>query len=217
MNSLKVSPDFYKRFHRYYTYIEPVIKDPVVKGYFTLIASIFLITFFIFFALSPTATTIVGLFRRIDDQKKTIAAMDTKIANLIIAQENYGQMEEKLPVLLKAIPDIPTPETILAAINSEAANAGVVLKSIEFSEIEFVPTTGPKPLTPSDAKLTPQVSLGIPTAKFSLSAAGPDDSVRSFISRLENNSRILRITVLVKSRSDQTGQTVDIAGVGYYQ
>ena len=85
-----ISSEFFKRFSRYYTYVEPVIRDPIVKGYFTIIASLFLISFFMFFALSPTATTIVGLFRRVEDQKQTLAAMDKKISDSIVAQNNYA-------------------------------------------------------------------------------------------------------------------------------
>ncbi len=35
-----------KRYSRYYIYIEPIVSDPLIRGYFSLVASILLIAFF---------------------------------------------------------------------------------------------------------------------------------------------------------------------------
>jgi Tfp pilus assembly protein PilO len=112
--------DLPKRYQRYYTYLEPVIADPLVRGYFSLVASFLLVAFFLFFALSPTINTILALQKKITEQKKIIASLETKISNLTAAQENYRQVESLIPLLLIALPDNPSPQTVVGSVTSSA-------------------------------------------------------------------------------------------------
>ena len=116
-----------RRNRRYYTYIEPVTTDPIVRGYFTLVASMLLVAFFIIFALSPTFSTIVGLNRKIEDQKKVIVDLDSKISSLIKAQETYSQVESQIPILMIAVPQKPSPDEVLLDVVKTATASGVTV------------------------------------------------------------------------------------------
>ncbi len=68
-------------------------------------AAVFL---FSVFAIRPTLITIGGLTTEISEKKQTISTMDTKIANLISAQDLFTQNSDKIALLDTAIPSEPT-------------------------------------------------------------------------------------------------------------
>lgn len=203
---------FYRRYRRYYTYVEPIVTDPLVRGYFTLVASMFLVAFFLVVALSPTVTTILGLVKKIDDQKKTLATMDVKISNLVLAQENYSQIEGQLPLLLAAIPAKPDPAGVLTSVVGEATAAGIVVKRVQFGEISL--SGGEEPKSGLKKEF---LDLGIPTVQFSLTATGGSSQMQAFFETLENQPRIIRLKIISMDFSNGASQIdADVAGLAYY-
>ncbi len=183
--------NFYKRFRRYYTYIEPVISDPVVRSYFSIIASLILIALFLIFALSPTLTTILGLVKKIDDQKKTISAMDQKINDLITAQDSYNSFQPHLPALVTALPDTAVPETALDSIYLAASASAVVISTLQFGDIPVSSTAALRNLSNDAGK-----SLKLDKVKvidFSMVVTGAPEKVETFLTRLEKMRRIIKI------------------------
>lgn len=203
-----------RKFGRYYTYIEPVMADPVIKGYFTLIASLLLVAFFIFFALSPTFSTIVGLVRKIDDQKQALASLDKKINNLIIAQESYSQLESDLPILDTALPEKPMPESLLLGVLNSASNSGVTLTSFQINEV-FLSGLNPKtvPVTQlpvTTVKTSLISSVGLPTVQFSVGTRGTKAAIRQFSGELQTLPRLIVLTSLSLEKDQLAPNSGDI-------
>lgn len=218
-----------RRFSKYYTYIEPITSDPVIRGYFTLIASILLTAFFIIFALSPTFSTIVGLTRKIDDQKKVLASLDSKINSIILAQENYSRVEPDLPLLDRALPTKPEPDVVLQDVINTGSGSGVVLSSFQVSEVYLRginPTEKAPEKKPQEQQQpaknpggTVVSSLGIPRLEFGVGMSGTRESIRQFAGRLEFLPRIVVISVLSIDSDNQGGQGgyfADIKGNAFY-
>lgn len=193
-----------RRYSRYYVYIEPVVTDPLIRGYFSLVASIMLVAFFLIFALSPTINTILVLTKKINEQRSTIKILDQKIADLVTAQANYTQIESSLPILYTAVPTSPTPQTIISAANSSASASGIPLEGLQFRDL---------PLS-ADAIAANQVQVVV---NFTLSTSGSPDKIHNFLKRLENSSRLIHVTNLVISMgSGLAGNLVNVSAVGYY-
>lgn len=203
MIDLKSIPEQSKR---YYTYLEPIIADPLVRGYFTLVASLLLVAFFLVFALSPTANTILALQKKIADQKKTVLALDTKISNLIIAQQNFSQVESLIPVLETALPKKPSPQVAIDQIIGVASSSAVTLSNFRFNAIE---------LDPGVAVVTPEGYSALP---FSFSINGSKNAAFSFLTSLENSLRYVRFKNLAFffPASDPLTISVDVVGLTYY-
>lgn len=202
-----------QRYQRYYTYLEPVIADPLVRGYFGLIASFLLVAFFLVFALSPTVNTILSLRKKIADQNATVITMDKKIANLILAHENYNQVEDLIPVLEAALPNQPAPQTAINQIVLTATPSGITISGMQFRNITLLgDLTAPVPAEPSD-----MIPKDVSTLPFSLSAIGSKDSVRLYLQKLENTLRYVRFQKLsFVTSADSAKITVDATGLTYY-
>lgn len=199
--SVKSNLTIYQRYQRYYEYLYPIASDPIIRGYFSLVASILLIAFFLVFALSPTFNTIVSLQKKITDQKTIISALDAKISALVIAQDVFSQVESQVPLVKLALPDKPVPQGIVTDVLSAASSSGVAIVSLQFQQM---------PLSKNaPAKIT--VSNGLPTVVFSASVTGAEDKVRSFVANLEKRLRYIRLKSLTVSLG-----AADITGLGYY-
>src|SRR5574340_639843 len=116
-----------RRYSRYYIYLEPVVSDPLIRGYFSFVASLFLIAFLLVFALSPTVNTMLALQKKIGEQRRILAALEQKIGALVTAQQNYSQIESNLPVLLRALPKSPDPQVIAEGVTQLASASGVTV------------------------------------------------------------------------------------------
>lgn len=199
--------DLSRRYGKYYTYIQPIITDPQVRSYFSLIASLLLTAFLIIFALSPTINVVIGLKRQIDDQKATITALDQKISALVEAQMNYNVIEKDLPIFDKALPITPIPHGIIADVHKIASSSGVGSLSLQ---VQALPLSYDLPLEKSP--------LGIPAVKFLLSAkSASKDNLRKFLGSLENQLRYMRAETFSLVPSDgQQSYSIDTLNMGYY-
>lgn len=187
-----VEPNFYRQFRRYYTYIEPVISDPIVRSYFSIVASLILTALFVVFALSPTISTILGLVKKIDDQKKTIALMDQKINDLITAQDSYSSFQPRLEALTNALPEVSIPETAIDSVYRAASASAVAVSSLQFGEIPIssVAATPVPSSTPGQKKVDPKY------LEVSLVVSGPSDKIEVFLEKLEQMPRLIKISNL---------------------
>lgn len=197
----------YERYRRYSAYLAPVVSDPLVRSYFALVASIILVTFFLFFALSPTFNTILGLQKKIQDGQTIDIALQKKITDLISAQDTYSQIQAQLDLLDQAIPDNPVPQGLAADISNSAKSSGVVLSSLQFS---------PVPLSAGAVTKDTRVN-GVPAVVFAVSVTGSEDQVRRFLGELENRLRYIRVDSVSVSYGAIGGlPSADVTGLGYY-
>ncbi|MCL5432410.1 MAG: hypothetical protein M1484_04995 [Patescibacteria group bacterium] len=190
------------RYQRYYTYLEPVVADPLVRGYFSLVASLFLIAFFLIFALSPTINTILSLRKKIAEQQTTIAALDAKISALVTAHQNYLSAQPYLPSLLAALPDSPMPQTATTTLTNVASGSAVILGTAQFKDINL-----------SAAQYEKAAS---PTVGFTFSVSGTMVNVRQFVTALEGSRRYIRVNTLSIAIKDNLNVTVDGRAQAYY-
>ncbi|MBI4099870.1 type 4a pilus biogenesis protein PilO [Candidatus Microgenomates bacterium] len=191
-----------RRYSRYYIYLEPVVSDPLIRGYFSFVASLFLIAFLLIFALSPTINTMLTLQKKIGQQKEILAALDQKRQALIVAQQNYAQIENSLPLLLTALPTNPAPQTILSGVASVASASGVVVSGLHFADI---------PLSAD------QFSDQRTSVDFTFVISGLPDQTRDFLKKLENLPRQIRVvTVSIGRATGQSGDLVNVMANGFY-
>lgn len=200
-----------RRYSRYYIYLEPVVKDPLIRGYFSFVASVMLIAFFLVFALSPTINTILTLRKKVDEQRQLIANMDQKIANIVTAQENYTQIQSSLPTVQVALPVNPTAQSILAGISESASASGVTVTNLRFADIPLSRDTI------KAASIQSTDPTGLPTLEFSFTVSGTTQTVRGFLKQVENLARQIHIKSLAVGSTDPSlKETATVTAVSYY-
>lgn len=94
------------RYSRYFTYIKPLTRLPIVKTYGPAIFSLLTISVFIVFAIRPTIETILILQKKIADSDKIVAQINEKTDNLSKGRENYQLLSQNIKnKIYVAIPD----------------------------------------------------------------------------------------------------------------
>jgi len=102
-------------------------------------AAVFL---FSVFAIRPTLITIGGLTTEISEKKETISTMDTKIANLLEAQDLFTQNSEKIALLDTAVPAEPTIGSYMKQIEVISSAHGVTIFTMTTGNIPIDVTVG---------------------------------------------------------------------------
>lgn len=93
-------------YSRYFTYIKPLTRLPIVKTYGTAIFSLLTISVFVVFAIRPTFETILILQKKIADADKIVAQINEKTDNLSKGRENYQLLSQDIKNKIRAsVPD----------------------------------------------------------------------------------------------------------------
>jgi len=89
-----------------YSYIRKQAENEKFLRYLEVGGTFTLIAIFLFFAIMPTMTTIFSLTGDIKSKEAFIKKVDSKITNVIKAQESYAKVQEKYPLIEDSFPTL---------------------------------------------------------------------------------------------------------------
>lgn len=93
-----------------------------------------LISFFLFFAIRPTFFTISTLVGDINSKKELSSKMKSKIDQIISAQDNFANIQEKYFLVEEALPTSQNFIEALKMVDTVTVNNNVMLEKISFAE-----------------------------------------------------------------------------------
>ncbi len=193
-----------KRNSRYFTYIEPVLKTPIVKTYGSLVFTILAMIVFVLFAIKPTIETIVVLQKDLDNQTEILNKLKQKTNDIQTAKSNLNKIDSstrgKITSLLPKNSELPG----LVRVLEQSVPTGASISAIQF-----------QPLTIAD----PSQSLGsqLTTIDFTFNIEGSYDSIRGVLQNLQGGTRLISITNLVINKIENSkGLLMSVTGKAYY-
>mgnify|MGYP001609837987 CR=1 FL=1 len=181
----------YQRYKRYYTYLGPVLKNPIFRAYFTVVMSIFTVAIFVAFAIRPTIATIAGLTRQIEDRQGLNRRLDEKINSLSALQNDYQVAEKDLPLVFTALPTDPSVSQAIIFLEKTATASGINLSKVSVAKADYG-----KNSTVS-AELVP----------VTLTFSGSFDSVKNFFKQVLNLPRLFSPAEISVSKDDNKATT----------
>lgn len=193
------------KYFRYYTYIEPVIKNPIIKTYGYAIFTIAMTTVFIVFAIKPTLETIAVLQKKQENQAQVLSKIDKKIADLQTAQKNYINIDSNSKSKIQNL--VPDQTSLPALISSlEGATLGT---EATISALQFQPIVIEKPKTDEN--------LSLKEIPFTFNIEGSYATLKQILKSLKENSRIITISNLSFNKVTG-GKTLlmSVTGKAYY-
>ncbi len=192
------------RFNRYYRQVGPVLAKPEIQAYAMVILSLLTLSFFGYFALKPTFTTITLLNRQIKDAKLVDLQLQQKINALSMAQIEYQKIQPDLSLLSLALPTEPQFPSLVKAVEKIATESGIQLKSINFKTVDLE----------TQKKATRSASL-IPIS-FDLDIIGDYPKLDNFITKLSSLPRLVVIEKMGFTKTDAV-EALIVAKVFYEQ
>lgn len=171
------------RYSRYFTYIAPVLRIPIIKTYGSLILSIIAVTIFILFAIKPTIATILVLQKNLDNSKQVLAQIIQKSQNLSQARKNYQNLDQAVIQKIEiAIPPAPNLKTVIAALEQNAISHQASISALQINPITIVNAT--------------ESAKELSEAQFTFSIEGTYGNLLNVLSGIQNSSRLISITGL---------------------
>lgn len=194
-------------------------QQPGIKITLQLLLSVFTVAFFTFFAIRPTLSTITTLLRRIEDQKEVDVRLDTKIVQLLEAQNELTANETDLPLINLAIPQAPDLEGFARRLEVLAVEENSELASLQF---QAIPLVGTQTSLESSAGTRATRNDGNFSATFDFTLNGTQESILSFLRKLETIDRAVAVTKIIFTRptlQQQSFFSLTATGKGtiYYQ
>jgi len=109
-----------------------------LREYVELLLSLIAIGTFVVFAIKPTLVTIGDLFTKINVEQATSDALDTKIKNLGIAQNQFNANEDKINLLQTAVPAVADPGGYIRQLEGLAKKENLTIINTSSSKVDII-------------------------------------------------------------------------------
>lgn len=179
------------RFSRYYQNINPLLAKTEVRAYAMIIFSLITISFFGYFALKPTFTTITLLNRQVKDAILVNQQLQRKINSLSLAQTEYQTIKPDLDLISQAIPSNPQFPLFVKSLEKIATQSGVTIKNVNFQSIDL-----------SDTKTEATDAAMLTSISFNINLLGDYPQINDFITKLSSLPRIVVIDKMGFSKKE---------------
>lgn len=159
-------------------------------------ATFLFVSFFLFFAIRPTATTISALIGETKSKEILVRQMRSKISNVIQAQDNFAKIENQYNIIKSSLPDSP------GFVNTVTQMRGVAEKTLlNMEKINFtLENPEEKPIVYLDNK-------NVKSYAFNFSTKAPFSSAVNFLDRIFLNRRLIDLNnITLSSVKEGEGQ-----------
>lgn len=168
-----------------YQYIRQQAENRKTMQYLEVGATFLLITVFLTTAIAPTASAISKLFGEIKSKEITTIAMKQKIANVVLAQDDFAQAQEKFSILESSYPSKPEFHQAASTFSSISKQSNTSIKQIKYN-------------LNNDSK-----KQNIQSYNIDLSVNGSYSGMLDMIKRIENGRRLIDINSVVFTKTDK--------------
>ncbi len=192
------------RYSRYFTYIAPVLRIPLIKTYGSLILSIVAVTIFILFAIKPTIETILVLQKNLDNSKQVLVQIIQKSQDLSQARRNYQNLDPAIKQRIEtAIPSAPNLKTVIASLEQNAFSNQASISALQIN-----------PLTVDSAT---QSAKELSETQFTFAIEGTYSNLLNTLSGIQNSSRLISITGLILNKlPDSPNILMQVTGKAFF-
>lgn len=192
-------------YSRYFTYIKPVTKLPIIRTYGSTIFTLLIVLILIFFAIKPTVETILVLQKKLTDTESVLQKVTQKTNDLSMGKQNYDNLDPAIKNKIQtAIPD-----------NVELKSVIQTLEQIALRNEASVSALQIQPLT-----LEPKIdhAIGaISEVKFTFNIEAKYQNIISFLQDINISSRLITIdSVSLSKAGEGSGLIMSIIGKGYF-
>lgn len=192
-------------YSRYFTYIKPVGKLPIIRTYGSTIFTLVIMTVFILFAIRPTIETILILQKKLNDSNEILEKISQKANDLTLGKQNYDNLDESVKTTISnAIPDNSSVKTLIQNLEQSALQHEASISALQIQPFILEAQKPSTTLTPSDIS-------------FTFNIEGSYTNLLAVLQDLRTSSRLISIESLSLSKiTEGSGLIMSITGKAYY-
>lgn len=173
-----------------------------VTAYLYVIFSLLALSFFGIFAIGPTITTISNLNKQYDEEKIALKELQDKNTALNSLKTQYLNIQTDLNLIDNAIPKSPKVAELTRQLEYLTISNNLIVQKID---------TGLMELYPSKNANSPIFSFS-----FSISVAGSEQNINTFVGDVINMGRIISIERLSTGKQRNDLFAASITGKAFF-
>lgn len=195
-----------KKYARYYTFIKPVITNPVLRSTAPYIFSLVTIIIFTVFVIKPTVSTILDLHQQIAEKQDILNALDTKAQNLTMGKRNYESIDPEIKLKIsKAIPAQADVPYLISSLQNTAANTASI-SSLQVDPVALI-----------NSNKSASSSMSLDEVGFSFNIQNSYNQLLQALINLNKSPRIIKInSVLISRPQEGSFISLSITGKSYF-
>ncbi|OGE26837.1 hypothetical protein A3C26_02955 [Candidatus Daviesbacteria bacterium RIFCSPHIGHO2_02_FULL_39_12] len=190
---------------RYFTYIKPFGKLPIVKTYGAAIFTLFTMTVFIIFAVKPTVETILVLQKKLADSKQVLEKVNKKANDLSLGKQKLENLNADVKSeIASAIPDTVQLKSVIRNLEQMAKNRDASISALQFQPLNL--ETKAEEKTGTIAEIT-----------FNFNVEGDYKNLVLLLQELKTSDRLISIDHLSLSKVNEGNKLImAITGKAYF-
>lgn len=184
----------------------PYLNQERSQKFFYIVITLLALSFFGFFAINPTVSTILKLKKEVADSEFVFRELETKIKNLSSLRIQYDNMQNDLPVITDAITRDPNVHLLFAQIQAASQQSNIKIKKLQNFEVEILKNTN----TPGKKYYS---------YSFVIVGNGSFADISDFVSTIRNMQRIIDIDIFsINSQIEQNEPLeFNIQGIAFFK
>lgn len=192
-------------YSRYFTYIKPITKLPIIRNYGPMIFTLLTIAILIYFAIRPTFATILVLQKKLADENEVLQKITQKANDLSLGKKNYDNLDQNIKDKIStAIPDTTNLKTLIQNLEQVAKTHQASVSALQIQPLII------------DTKTDTQTGV-LTDIFFTFNIEGDYKNLIAVLQELKNSSRLISFDGLSISQiSDTKTQVMSISGKAYY-
>lgn len=205
MNLNQIRTQFQQQYSQYYKkYAQAVSGDNKRKfvASLYLILSLFTVSFFGIFAISPTLSTVSNLQKQYDDDKLVDMALEEKLQSLQRLDTAYQQLIPQIQQILLAIPTTPKIPYLTREIENLSKSESLNVLRIDFNTVEVYPAK--------------RINQPLYSFTFNVVVQGTQGHINQFIADITNIDRIISIDNITTNKGDGEIYQLSFVGRAYF-
>lgn len=194
-----------RRTSRYFRYIEPVIKAPIVKTYGYFVFTVAALIVFVLFAIKPTVETIAVLQKENQTYQDTLDQVNKKVDELSLARKNFQNLDTSLKSKIQAaLPTEARMSSLVRSLESSTLNTQASISALQFQPLLF----------DQEGQRPDPILEAIP---FTFNVEGGFQILQQVLQNLQISQRLLLIEGVNFSKIEG-GKTIlmSVSGKGYF-
>lgn len=192
-------------YSRYFTYVKPVTKLPIVKNYGPTIFSLLTITILVFFAIKPTVETILVLQKKLADSNEVLQKITQKANNLSLGKENYDNLDQTVKGnILAFIPDTVSLRSIIQSLEQAALRNEASVSALQIQPLIV------------ETKSSNQIG-SVTEISFIYNTEGSYENLIALLQELKISNRLISIDSLSMAKTNEGSSLImSLTGKAYY-
>lgn len=193
------------RYFRYFTYIKPLTKLPVVRTYGTTIFTFIITTIFILFAIKPTVETILVLQKKLENYHQTLGKVNKKADDLSQGKQNLENLDKETKDKIRAaIPDSLEIRSVIQTLELLAQRHEASVSALQFQPLEI------------DSQGEDTIGT-LEEFTFTFNVEGAYQNLISLLQDLRRSARLISVDTLTLNKvAEGENLIMSISGKAYY-